>query len=81
MNNMPENYAVHFMPDGRIAPSVLTPEEAAAFLRIEGSNPDRTLKYFRDEGELRGVIIGRRLRYRLEDIVRFLEVKSGGSAK
>jgi hypothetical protein len=71
-----EDFAqIAFMPDGRPAPAVLTGEEAAAFLRLDG-NGQRALKYWRDMGELVGVRLGRRIRYRLEDLKAFLVKKA-----
>jgi len=66
-----------FMPDGHPAPAVLTGDEVALFLRLDGAG-QRTLKYWRDQGELIGVRLGRRVRYRLEDVLTFLANKSSG---
>ena len=65
-----------FMPDGRPAPSVLTAEEAVVFLRLDQTNiknPVQTLRYYRERGLLRGIKIGLKLRYRLTDLLDFLE--------
>lgn len=67
---------IHFMPSGKPAPAVLTAEEAAELLRLEGKNPERTLKYWRDEGELAGFRLGRKVRYRLSDVLEFLAKKA-----
>jgi len=64
------------LPNGKPAPSVLTLKELIELLRIEGKNPERTIKYYRDVGLLRGIKLGRHLRYRLEDVQEFLAQKS-----
>lgn len=69
----------HFMPSGKPAPAVLTAEEAVEFLRLDGKNPLRTLKYWRDEGELVGFRLGKRVRYRLEDVLSFVAKKAGNT--
>jgi hypothetical protein len=69
-----EHISIPFMPDGRPAPGVMTAEEAAAFLRLDGTG-QRALKYWRDQGELTGIKIGRRVRYPLTEIMRFLAQK------
>lgn len=66
--------AIPFLPDGKPAPAVLTAEEAAAFLRLDG-NGQRALKYWRDQGELVGIKIGRRVKYPLSEVMRFLAQK------
>lgn len=66
---------VVFMPDGRPAPAVLTGEETAEFLRLDTGDPMRTLKYFRDERQLVGIRIGRKVRYPLAEVLRFLAEK------
>ena len=51
-----------FMP----CPELLTEEEAIRYLRLDingPKNPGGTLKYYRDQGVLRAVRIGRKLRY------------------
>ena len=51
-----------FMP----CPELLTEAEAIRYLRLDVNgpkNPQGTLKYYRDKGLLRGVRIGRNLRY------------------
>ena len=54
---------------------LLTEEEVIALLRlnIDGPNrPAKTLAYYRAKGLLRGTRVGRRLRYRIDDVTRFL---------
>ena len=65
---------IPFMPDGKPAPAVLTGEEAAAFLRLDGTG-QRALKYWRDQGELTGIRIGRKVRYSLNEVMRFIAEK------
>ncbi len=64
------------MPSGKPCPAVLTGDEVIEFLRLDGNNPERTLKFYRDERQLKGVRLGRRLRYRLVDVISFLEQKA-----
>jgi len=57
-----------FMP----CPEILTEEEAIRYLRLDvdgPQNPSGTLKYYRDKGLLRGVRIGRNLRYPRKELV------------
>ena len=68
-------FSISFLPDGRPAPAVLTAEEVAQFLRLNG-NGDRALKFWRDAGLLRGIRLGRTLRYRLSDVEAFLDKKA-----
>ena len=52
-------------------PDLLTEDEAIRFLRLDVNGPDNpggTLKYYRDRGVLRGVRIGRNLRYPREEL-------------
>jgi hypothetical protein len=73
----PQTFPVVFLPDGRPAPLVLTADETVQLLRLDGSNGTRTLKYWRDIGLLRGVRLGKTLRYRLSDVETFLARKAG----
>lgn len=68
--------SVVFLPSGKPAPVVLTSEELVCLLRLEGAHPERTLKYYRDEGELCGIRIGRKVRYPLDEVLRFLAQKA-----
>ncbi len=64
------------MPDGQPAPTVMTPGEAVAFLRLDQTgikDPLLSLRYYREKGLLKGVKIGLKLRYRLTDLVDFLD--------
>jgi hypothetical protein len=58
------------LPDGNggytPCPELLTEDEAIRYLRLDVSgpqNPQGTLKYYRDQGVLRAVQVGRNLRY------------------
>ena len=58
------------LPDGNggftPCPELLTENEAIRYLRLDvngPNNPEGTLKYYRDQGVLRAVRIGRNLRY------------------
>ena len=64
-----------FLPDGRPAPAVLTAEELISLLRLEGEHPERTLRYYRDENLLTGIRLGKRVRYPLGEVMRFVSKK------
>ncbi|MHC4481049.1 MAG: helix-turn-helix domain-containing protein [Planctomycetota bacterium] len=63
-------------------PELLTPAEAAQYLRLDetGSHTPRsairTLNYWRDRGELKATKYARRVWYRRAELDRFLEVKT-----
>lgn len=66
---------IHHMPDGTPAPSILTCEEVLAFLRLDEikvKKPRTTLDYYRQRG-LKAKRIGRAVRFRLEDVLEFVE--------
>ena len=67
-------FSVEFMPDGRPAPAVMTSDEVAMFLRLSGDGR-RTLKYWADTGQLSGIILGRKRRYLLSEVMKFLAQK------
>ena len=59
-----------FLPDGNggflPCPELLTEDEAIRFLRLDvkgPKNPKGTLKYYRDQGVLRAVKVGKKLVY------------------
>ena len=75
--------APSILPDGNGSyspcPEVLTEDEAARYLRLDfggSANPKQTLKYYRDKGELVAIRIGRKNRYRRQDLDDFLSKKS-----
>lgn len=59
----------------RPAPELLTGEEAAVYLRVDDMADGglETLRRYRDSGRLKGVQIGRTMKYRLEDLRRFVQ--------
>jgi len=61
------------MPDGRPAPYLLTPDEAARFLRIDAEeNPVNTLRYYQEKKLLAATYIGKRRFYSLTELVDFV---------
>ncbi len=76
MSEQQNNLTPYLPGDGKPAPAVMTAEEVALFLRLENGDPMRTLQYFRDEGLLVGFRLGRRVRYRLVDVLDFLKRKA-----
>jgi len=75
MDTEQQTFSVVFLPDGRPAPAVLTADETVSLLRLDNANPLRTLKFYRDEGLLVGVRIGKKVRYPLTEVKRFLAQK------
>jgi len=68
-----------YMPNGIPAPEVMTQEEAIHFLRLDEANlknPAITLQYYRDKGDLKGIRIGKSIRYTKEDLLTFLRNQS-----
>jgi len=67
---------VVFFPDGRPVPEILTEQEAIEFLRLDvdgPKHPEQTLQYYRTEGLLKGVQIGKRLRYTKTELIQFVD--------
>lgn len=67
------------MPNGAPAPEVMTQREAICFLRLDEANlknPASTLQYYRDKGYLKGIRIGKSIRYTKENLLDFLKVQS-----
>ena len=64
---------IPYLPSGKPCPFVLTGDEVIELLRLDSKSPERTLKYFRDNDLLKGFRLGRRVRYRLEDVIKFLQ--------
>ena len=57
-------------------PELLTEDEAIRYLRLDVNgpkNPSGTLKYYRDQGVLRAIHIGRNLRYPRKELDRMIE--------
>ena len=64
-----------------IFPDLMTPTEAAMFLRLDETShtPNsavRTLKYWRDHGELKATKYARRVWYLKEELENFLRAKT-----
>jgi hypothetical protein len=81
MNNQNEFTCIGpvYMPDGVPAPEVMTAQEAIHFLRLDEANlknPATTLQYYRDKGDLKGIRIGKSIRYTKEDLLNFLRNQS-----
>jgi hypothetical protein len=71
------------LPDGNggftPCPELLTEEEVIRYLRLDSegvSNPVQTLKYYRDKGKLVAIKVGKKNRYRRQDLDMFLARKS-----
>ncbi len=66
---------VVFFPNGKPVPEVLTEQEAIELLRLDDGpkHPEKTLQYYRTEGLLKGIKIGKKLRYTKTEMLRFLE--------
>ena len=67
--------------DGRFipCPELLTEDEAIRYLRLDvdsSTDAHKTLKYYRDKGELIAIKVGRKNRYRRQDLDDFLAQKS-----
>ena len=63
-----------------IFPDLMTPTEAAMFLRLDqiGHSPEsacRTLKYWRDKGELKATKYARHIWFLKDELERFLKNK------
>ena len=57
-------------------PELLTEDEAIRYLRLDVNgprNPSGTLKYYRDQGVLRAIRIGRNLRYPRKELDHMIE--------
>lgn len=71
------------LPDGNggsiPCPELLTENEAIRYLRLDiesSADPHRTMKYYRDSGELVAIKVGKKKRYRRIDLDSFLANKS-----
>jgi hypothetical protein len=65
-----------YFPTGEPVPEVLTEEETIKFLRLDidgPADPHQTLKYYRDEGLLRGTRISRKYLYQKKELLLFLD--------
>jgi len=68
--------SIPFLPSGRPAPAVLTDQEVIELLRLDPKSGHRTIKFYRDEGLITGIRIGRHVRYPLSEVMRFLAEKT-----
>jgi len=65
-----------------VFPELLTPVEAAQYLRLDETGVHtpqsamRTLNFWRDKGELKATKFARRVWYRRSELDRFLQVKT-----
>lgn len=62
-------------PDSAPCPPILTALEVAKLLRIESEDPERSVEYYRSQGKLHGFRVGRHIRYRLEEVMRFAQAQ------
>ena len=75
---MSSNYCqnVVFFPDGRPVPEVLTERDLIELLRLDEDGPKvpaLTIQYYRNKGLLKGIKIGKRIRYTKQEVLNFLE--------
>ena len=77
MKENPNNYiATIYFPDGNPVPEVLTENDLINLLRLNEDgpkDPTLTIHYYRDKGLLRGIRIGKRIRYTKQEVLNFLE--------
>lgn len=79
MNTINKNdvyFGTVYFPNGKPVPEVMTEEEVLRFLRLDSDgpiDPYETLKYYRDEGLLRGTRISRKYLYQKKEILLFLD--------
>lgn len=81
MDNLPTNKPDIWPPEPNTFPQLMTPVEAAMFLRLNqtGHNPEsarRTLNYWRDQGHLKATKYARHIWYLKEELERFLKNKT-----
>ena len=65
-----------YFPNGNPVPEVLTESDLISLLRLDEDgpkDPTLTINYYRDKGLLRGIRIGKRIRYTKQEILHFLE--------
>lgn len=77
---MPDGAGTIWLPTDppRPCPPLLTADEAICFLRINRSgnrNPRRTLEYYREQGLLTGIKMGRTIVYPLANVFAFAQKK------
>ncbi len=62
-----------YLPDGRPAPYLLTEAELAEFFRLTSKFPGQSIRRMRDVQGLRAVQVGRRVLFRLDDVLAWIE--------
>ena len=70
-----------YMPDGTPAPYMLTTEEAIRFLRLDCLRFPRAALSIRQRRGLRGVQMGKRVCFRLDDVLAFLDLEQKRNAR
>ena len=77
MKENPNNYITTiYFPDGNPVPEVLTENDLIKLLRLNEDgpkDPTLTIHYYRDKGLLRGIRIGKRIRYTKQEVLNFLQ--------
>ncbi len=74
--NSNDNINIIFFSDGKPVPEVLTENDLINLLRLNEDgpkDPTLTIHYYRDKGLLRGIRIGKRIRYTKQEVLNFLE--------
>lgn len=76
MSDKLNTFSIAIMPDGKLAPSVMTEAEAIRYLRIDKQKADatKTLQYYRDKKLLKATKIGKNLLYSRNELERFVEL-------
>lgn len=65
-----------YMPNGKPIPEVLTEDELITLLRLDQDGPAKarlTIRYYRKKGLLRGVRLGKTIRYSRTEVLKFIE--------
>lgn len=65
-----------FFPDGSVCPPVLTAKETVKLLRLDTvavKDPESVLGRYRAAGRLKGLQLSKRVFYRLESVLEFIE--------
>ncbi len=65
-----------YMPSGKPVPEVLTEDELITLLRLDQDGPAKarlTIRYYRKKGHLRGVRLGKTIRYSRNEVLKFIE--------
>jgi len=71
-----ESFSILPGGQGELCPDLLTEKEAIRLLRLDvdgPSNPQKTLRYYREQGLLKATRIGKRLRYQRKELLNFLD--------